>query len=190
MHILLDNLTATMIATAVILMVIAANLRGRTAMTDATAFYAMIHQQEEFGQILARDLNSVSSLQATALRTSDSTFTFRGFIGNSSTERTITYKYRLTRVQHGMRYHRVERYVDGQLDGGSGDIITGLKIEARDAFGAPVANTDAAKQIFVRFAVASLTARDQANPVAQARRAQRRVETSYWESSFSPVLLQ
>lgn len=190
MHILLDNMTATMIGMAVIMMVVAVNLRERAAMTDATAFYAMIHHQEEFAQILMRDLNSIAELQTTGLSDTDSTFTFRGFIGDSSTEHTIVYRYRHTRTHNGLRYHRVERYVDGQLDGGSGDLLTGLQIQARDGFGATVSDPDAAKQVFVRFEVASLTARNQANAAGARGAVQPRVETSYWEGAISPLLLQ
>ena len=188
MHVLLDNMTATMIGMAVILMVVAVNLRERAAMTDATAFYATIHHQEEFAQVLTRDLNSIAEVETITMRSADSTFAFRGFIGNSSTEHAIVYKYRHTRTRNGIRYHRVERYVDGQLDGGSGDLLTSWQIEARDGFGAPVSDPDAARQVFVRFEVASLTARDRAN--ADGRLGPQRVETSYWEGAISPLLLQ
>lgn len=177
MHIILDNLTATVVGGAILLMLLAVNVSNRESLTDSTAFYGMMMKQEAFAYMLTRDLQGVESLNSIE-ETSDGTFRFRGHIGDAATLHTIVYKREYVRDYEGTSYYQIYRMVDGEINGGSGDIITSWQIEARDASGSKVTDTDAAKQVFVRFDVGSKLG-DQA-----------KVDQTYWESSFFPPLLQ
>ena len=177
MQILLDNLTATIMGGAILLMIITANMSNRESLTDSTAFYSMMMKQEAFAYMLTRDLQGVESLSSIE-EASDSTFRFRGHIGDNATLHTIVYKREYVRDYEGTPYYQIYRMVDGEIVGGSGDIITSWRIEAQDATGAKVTDTDAAKQIYVRFDVGSKIG-DQA-----------KIEQTYWEASFFPPLLR
>ncbi len=176
MQVLLDHLGATIIGAAVLLIVLQVNQSDREALTDTSAFYVMIRQQEEFAKILTRDLQSVEALVTAAETNGD--FSFSGHIGNDPTLYHMTYRRELVRQQDGVSYYRIKRLVDGQTDGGSADIITAWEIEGRDASGEPVSNPLAASQIFVRFEAASLLGK------------KARIERSNWAASFIPPLLQ
>ncbi|MFB3131348.1 MAG: hypothetical protein ACE10K_02370, partial [Rhodothermales bacterium] len=176
MQYLLDHLAAMIIGTAVFLIVLLVNQSDREALTDTSAFYVMIRQQEEFAKILTRDLQSVEALVTAAEANGD--FSFSGHIGNDPTLYDITYRRELARQQDGVSYYRIKRLVDGQTDGGSADIITAWEIEGRDASGEPVSVPGAAVQIFVRFEVGSLIGK------------KARIERSYRAASFFPPLLQ
>ena len=176
MHFLLDHLAATVIGATVLLMVLFVQHRSRAALTDSTAFYAMIRQQEAFGLILARDLQSAAELVSVA--ETNGGFSFRGHIGDDPTSYMITYERERVRERDGLTYYRIKRLVDGQVDGGSGGSVTEWKIEGRDKFGQPVSDPAAAAQIYVRFEVRSLLGK------------QAKVKQSYWDASFFPPLLQ
>ncbi|HMB92423.1 MAG TPA: hypothetical protein VKP65_16340 [Rhodothermales bacterium] len=177
MQILLDNLTATIMGGAILLMIITANISNRESLTDSTAFYTMIMKQEAFAYMLTRDLQSVERLSSIE-EASDSTFRFRGHIGDDATLHTIVYKREYVRDYEGTAYYQIHRMVDGEIAGGSGDIITNWQVEARDVAGVKVSDTDAAKQIYVRFDVGSKIGK------------QAKIEQTYWEASFFPPLLQ
>ncbi len=186
MQVLLDNMAATIIGGVIFLMLIAVNMSNRESLTDTTAFYAMVRQQEEFAKILTLDLQGVEELHDVAENTADSTFRFRTFIENDPNPHEIVYKRQFVRQKDGLRYHRIVRYVDGQRVGGSADMITTWKVQARDAAGADVGDPDAARQIFVHFDVASLLGRKTNNEA----RFKPTVEQTYWEAAFFPPLLQ
>ena len=176
MQFLLDNLAASLIGMTVFMIMVLVNHSNREALTDSTAFYAMIRQQEEFGQILTRDMQGVEELLTVA--EASGSFSFRGYIGDEPTRHTITYQREQVRVQDGVPYYRIKRLVDGEPDGGSADVITEWTIEGRDPYGSAAGAPESAAQIHIRFEAGSLL----------GERAE--VEQSYWEASFFPPLLQ
>ncbi len=176
MHVLLDHISATLIGAAVFLLVLTVNQNKREAVADSTAFYMMIRHQEEFAQTVTRDMQGIEALLS--VEETKGSFSFRGYIGDDPTIYTIVYERDYVGERNGVKHYRIKRLVDGMVVGGSADIITDWKIEARNRSGAPAGSTSAAVQVHVQFKVAS--------HLGEAAR----IENSYWEGAFFPPLLQ
>lgn len=191
MHLLLDHITAVIIGGAILLMALTVYQSDREALTEATAFYAMIRHQEDFARTVTNDLQSIEEVYAAEMD-ADGRFVIKGFIGASSTSYEIAYVREVAREVDGIRYYRIRRYTrfPGALtwkeEGGSADVITDWTIEGRDASGNIAGTPAGITQLFVRFEVGSRLSPRTREALGETAR----VTNTVWEASFFPPLLQ
>ena len=79
-------------------------------------------------------------------------------------------------VRQGVAFYRVERLVDGVVEGGSSDILTDWEIRALNEDAGTITDPDDAAQVYVRFEAASTTVEMNV------------VQSIKWESRFFPQL--
>lgn len=179
MHFLLDNLSAQIIAGGLLVILLGIQMRGQRAVQEVTSFYALRNQQLAFVEFMKRDMRNVTQVQSTQENPSDGTFTFQARTDPGlTTPHTVVYRRVWQRKVGGLDQYRVERYVDGALDGMSLSTITAWQIEARNADGVAVGAPADARQIFVHF--------EAVNPFTSGTA----VDHSRWEASFRPPLIQ
>lgn len=194
MQFLLDNLTASIIAATMFMMMLSVNVRTQQSLTETTAFYAVTAQTESFTQILRRDMQGIVEILDNANGLEGDTthaFSFRGTIGNDLNEYIITYtpehiKTRTTIIESDYQkrdtlttsFYRIKRTVDGAEAGGSGDILTNWEMKCRNASGQYTTDPDVCAQVEVVLEAAS--------PLGDMMT----VTRLNWGSVFHPEVLQ
>ena len=179
MQFILDNLGATLIAVTILLMMFNLNSRNGQTLTETAAFYNMTTQTEAFAKILRRDLQSIADVLTIAedpQPDGSTEFRFESRIGLDTTLHTIIYRRKPAAVRQGITFYRVERLVDGVVEGGSTDILTDWEIRALNEDSGTITDPDDAAQIYVRFEAVSPTVEMNV------------VQSIKWESRFFPPL--
>lgn len=186
MHILFDNLTASLIASALFLLIVTVNTRTQQSLTESTTFHSMMRHGENFTQILRRDMQGVASPLSLEGDTS-SAFRFWGMIGTSTTADSISYVPQKVDTMYfeddagvtvAVPIFRIIRYVNGVEVGGSSDIIVDWKVKCFNANGLASSDTDECKRITVDLVAAPRIG------VAGT------VPRMNWGTTFFPPLLQ
>ena len=152
MHLLLDNLIATIVGMLLLFTMITSSVRQRQVTAQASAFYASTAQTESFLQILRRDLQGVTEVHSPSEDASTLKYSFDAQIGSSTTIHTITYKREKVKTKDDLNIYRIVRLVDGVAQGGSADIITDWQIATQNEEGQPLTGTSSlgsARQIYV-----------------------------------------
>lgn len=179
MHILLDKLSAALIATTMLLMIFSVNSRNGQAMNETTVFYSVATKTENFAKILRRDLQGIENVLTileSDLGGNITEFRFVTRIGQDTTKRTITYRKEPIAVHNATQFYHVKRLVDGTYEGGSGDIITHWHIAALNEDAGSISDPDDAAQVLVQFEAAS--------PMIETDV----IKSIKWESRFFPPL--
>jgi hypothetical protein len=181
MQLILDNLSATIIGSVILMALVVINFRNQSAAVESTGNYALNRQMLDFTEVLQRDFQNVSSLET--LVETDSTFSFFAQVEEDDTTK---YHVAYERTQVGVReetpLYSLERFVDGVSTGSSMGVVTDWEIAALDANGAAAASTDDALQIAVR--IRMITPFE-----VPGQNATSLTETD-WEATFRPELLQ
>lgn len=179
MQLLLDNLTATIIASVIVLMMMVVKLRGQETLAETTAFYAMTKQGETFAKVVRRDMQGLADVYTVEEDPADSTFRFKGRVGNDPTLYDITYRREWVKSRDGVDFYQIKRLVDGQPAGNSGPIVTDWEIQALNKDGLPITDpskTADCRQVYVQVEVASSFFETET------------VKRVNWESTFYPPL--
>lgn len=139
MQFLIDNLTATIITSIIIIMAMTVNIRTQQTMTETTSFHAMMKQSESFIQIIRRDMQGITEVQTVVgSAASDDEFCFMGIIGTNTIPDEICY--RPTEVSAAyievtsdstveVPIYSLTRTVWGEPSGGTIDMFTSWEVQ-------------------------------------------------------------
>ena len=181
MQFILDNISATIVGSTILLMLVATNHRNMLSSTEATSFYMMSKQSLEFTYTLKHDLQNVSSV--VTISETDSTFTFYAQTDPAdTTKHQVKYVRSKTGVRDAVNLYQIERFVDNVYAGGSLSTITDWMIEAHNEQGNTIADASDARQIYVRFKMAL--------PIPSTGQIGPAVDHMSWEATFQPKLIQ
>lgn len=193
MHIILDNLSATLIAATILVMIFSVNFHNGQTLTETSVFYGVTSHTEAFAKILRRDLQGIADIETVteeAQADGSTEFRFESRIGDDTTKHDVTYKKIFSQTRtfderlvdgtldstYTRDFFRVERLVDGVADGGSSDILIDWEIVALNEDAGSISDPDDAAQVYVRFEAAS--------PVVDTDV----IQSIKWESRFFPPL--
>lgn len=152
MTVLLDHLSATLIGGVVLLIVLATLHLVQVEAMETTMHYSLARSTASYGDVLTRELRSLSRVISLRENPSDSTFTFLARVSaGDTTQSEVNYRRVLAGHRGGRPVYRIERYVNGALEGGSPVLVTDWNIEALRFSGQPASNTAEAVQIGVAF---------------------------------------
>jgi len=181
MQIIFDHLAAVIIGGIVILILVAVNLRSRMVEVEATNHYALRAKQLVFVETVKRDMQNMTEVVSITEDSITGTFVFQALTDpDDSNPHQVTYQRVLVESRDSINLYHVNRLVDGVSDGGSSATITGWDIVARNEEGIQVADADDARQIYIFFEVVKPYAKDELDTI----------ESSRWESTFRPPLIQ
>jgi hypothetical protein len=178
MQILFDNLSSVIIATMVLLMLLAVSLRSQEDQVTTIRHETALNQQMSFIEnVLRRDMAGAASVQDLGVQP-DGTFTFRKVrqaSGGGTEEVQVTYRRVETNtLDDGTQLYRIERRVDGDVDGGSMSTITSWNINVQNGQGAVPADAADAEQIDVSFDIVLPFSSDE------------NVERRSWNATYRP----
>ena len=181
MQFIYDNIIAVLVA-SVVLLIIASNLQaGQKESIDATAFYSLNRHVASFKEVVLNDARCLS--RVTSVSEVDSSFQFFARVPpGSSAEQLVDYRRTLGEVYDGVQTYRIERFVDGQPDGGTAFQLVDWQIEFLDASGAPASGPDDAAGLHVRLDAMTPIARSAASSPSE-------FEDSRWETIIYPPIL-
>ena len=181
MHILLDHLTAILIAAFVAMIIVASQaLLGETEL-DQQLYEISRRQSQAFVQQVEGDLPNIGyrvpSSQPAIERWTDSTFAFRRRADTTASAPVILVEYRRAVVDSAtvddarVPVFEVQRFVDGARSGGSPPSLLSYSLRLLDDAGDPTAQPADAHAVRVRFnnAFASRTNRGDAGDARYAR---------------------
>ena len=179
MQLILDNLAAVMIAGVLFLILVGVNHRSRVAAVETSNYYALKQQQLSFVEVLKRDMQNVSSVASITEDAISFEYQFTARTDPAdNVERTVVYRRVSMGLQDSLHLYQIQRFVDGQPQGGSMSTIVEWEIISQNEEGARVTDIADARQIYIRFAAV--------NPYEQGET----VKRSRWEAAFRPPLLQ
>lgn len=169
MNVLLDNLTATIVAMSVLAMLVAMQYRAQEASVERTIAYSAKKQTIEFGKWIQDDIANVGagvsfgtvSVQELTTNSSGNTnlFRFRRKMNASDTD-PVDVTYQLVEsdtinVDGSVVYlYELRRRVDGTLEGTSPPTVTRFRIEMLNENGSLTAAPSEARQVRIRFSTA------------------------------------
>lgn len=197
MHIIWENLTATLLMLSIAFVLVTVNARNHATLNESTAYYALKSQGIAFAEVLKRDLQGVEEVLDHA--ESDSSFSFRTHIGESTTSFLIEYRRRhvSTRyveqmvggqaMQVPIKLYEIQRFVDGTRYGGSMSSLTKWEIQALNEEDDPLEATDDlsnCRKIWVRFEAATPFHIQAGEETIETET----VDRMRWESTFVPPL--
>lgn len=181
MQLILDNLSATLIGSVILMTLLLINFRNQSAAVESTGNYALNRQMLDFTEVLQRDLQNVSSVES--LAETDSAFAFFAQVEEDDTTKyRVVYERSQVGTRDNLPLYRIERFVDGVSSGSSMGVVTEWEIAALDAAGSQAVDPDQAQQITVR--VRMITPFE-----VPGQEATGLTETD-WEATFHPELLQ
>lgn len=156
MQLILDNIVASMVGSAVILMMMFVNHQSRMAATEAAGFYIMQQQVMSFTGTVQRDMQNLSSV--TTVTEEDSVFTFFAQVSpTDTTKQQVEYRRKKVGVRsisgNAIPVYQIERWVAGNPAGGSIATITDWNIQAQNAEGNSIADPADTRQVAVGFRV-------------------------------------
>lgn len=161
MDVLVDHLSATVIGTTVLLVLLGIGLRMTETGTDQQVYETSQRMSQALAQQLEGDLLNVGyglpASTAPIESWTDSTFTFRRRSGEALTDPILTVEYRRvttdsTVVDGAPRpVYTVERYENGVYSGGSTALLSTFDIDVLGDSGTPPATLEDTRAIRVRF---------------------------------------
>ncbi|MEM1057002.1 MAG: hypothetical protein AAGI52_15875 [Bacteroidota bacterium] len=164
---ILDNLTAILIGTTVLLMLVGISVRLSQTGTDQQVFETSQRVAQSLAQQLEGDLPNVGygvpRSIAPIVSWTDSSFAFRQRGGLDPDDPILVVEYRRviagTVIAGGapQPVYRVERYENGARIGGSPTSLASFELDLLDASGTPTALPEDARAVRVRFAASFLT---------------------------------
>ncbi len=176
MSFILDNLTATIIGTVALLIILTMQHQVRESSTERTAVYMAKNQSLELGNWMQRDLSNFGAginpgqpvFDGTEKNAAGltKTFSFRRRADSTAASPVIQISYELAQKDsvklngNYVKLYQVIRKVDGVKTGSSPALLTDFVIELLDATGATTYAASAAAYLRVRFAMALPFARD------------------------------
>ena len=181
MQFIFDNIIAVLVA-SVVLLIIAVNLQsGQKESIDATAFYSLNRHVASFKEVVLNDARCLS--RVTSVSEVDSSFQFFARVSpGSSAEQLVEYRRTLGDVYDNVQTYRIERFVDGQPDGGTAFQLVDWQIEFLDVFGAPASGPENAASLHVRLDAMTPIARSAASNPSE-------FTDSRWETVIHPPIL-
>lgn len=177
MFFIYDNLAATLVALAVLLVLVAMQTRMREVSVEQVGLYAAKKQSLEFGLWMRDDIATigqgtggippvVSHVDHATIPGMTSSFSFLKTTDGTGVVRTITYELQPVFESDGVTQQviaidtlsvplfEVRRLVDGVQDGASAPFITYFEIDLLDLAGMPVGGATAAtRQIRMSFSM-------------------------------------
>lgn len=179
MQFIFDNLSAILIAGVLFLVLVAVNHRSRVAAVETSNYYSLKQQQLSFVETLKRDMQNVTALETVAEEPATLEFRFSARTNPAdASDHDVTYRRQSAGMKEGKNVYVVKRYVDGVADGGSMSTILTWQIVAQNEEGVAVLDVANARQIYIYF--------ETLNPFSKSET----VESSRWEATFRPPLLQ
>jgi hypothetical protein len=181
MQFIYDNIIAVLVA-SVVLLIIASNLQaGQKESIDATAFYSLNRHVASFNEVVLNDARSLS--RPLSVQEVDSSFQFFALVSpGSSAEQLVEYRRTLGEVYDGVQTYRIERFVDGQPDGGAAFELVDWQIEFLDITGVPASGPDDAAGLHLRLDAMTPIGRSAASSPSE-------FEDSRWETIIYPPIL-
>lgn len=180
MQFILDNLSALLIASGILLSLAAVNHRTQLATIETSAFHNLKQQQLAFIELLQHDLNAVVSVSSTSVdpNTGEFQITTQPDPGSAAVRQVA---YTRTSVVHanGTTYDRIARHVDGIESGTSASFVTGWSMQLLNGEGKSVGSAPDGRQIAVYLELTF--------PAPVERQT---VGGSKWQMTFYPPLLQ
>jgi len=181
MQFILDNIVAVFVGSVVLLMIAVNLLAGQKESIDATAFYSLNRHVASFNEVVLNDARSLS--RAVSVQEVDRSFQFFARVSpGSSAEQLVEYRRTLGEVYDGVQTYRIERFVDGQPDGGTAFQLFDWQIEFLDASGAPASGPDDAAGLHVRLDAMTPITRSAASSLSE-------FTDSRWETVIHPPIL-
>lgn len=195
MQLIFDNLLATFVFGAIVLMVASTQARNQRVRVKAQGAYALRSQQLSFISTLRLDMAGMICDDSNLTKcpdfeedSSDNTYTFHTRLGGSSSTATVykvTYKRRQVGTlddEDNTKLYQIERYVDPSAslsdpDGGSMSTITSWSIKALNGAGQPPSAKGDIRKIKIRF--------ETVPPFTEEG-----TETRPWEATYEPVHLR
>ena len=197
MHIIWENMTATLILMGIALTMVVVNERNQRTLTESTAYYALKKQGLAFTEVLKRDLQGVEEVFMHAEE--DSVFQFSTRIGQDTTLQEVKYQRRKTgsrlmtvtneqgaQVNEIVAFYEIQRFTRPAYgtstwtrSGGSMEYLTEWEIQALNEENVPLEGTDPlanCRRVGVSFAAAS--------PYLETET----VDQMRWETVFVPPL--
>ncbi|MDX1429948.1 MAG: hypothetical protein R3282_06655 [Rhodothermales bacterium] len=193
MQFLFDNIVASIVGAVILLMMVATHHRNQLASAEATSYYMLQQQVLDFTATIQRDMQNVSSVQNLTEDTSGG----EGFVGSFSfraqtsptdtTKRLVTYRRKVAgsryrKGQGNVTFYQIERFVEGNITGGSIGTLTDWGIQVLNEEGNPASTVGDAKQIRVALAAAT--------PVDVEARDGVTIRDTRWQSTFRPRMLR
>ena len=199
MHIIWENLTATILMLSIAFVLVTVNARNHASLNESTAYYALKSQGIAFTELLKRDLQGVEEVfdyESGA----DSTFAFRAHIGEDPTSYLIEYRQRHVKTrwvevvnEQGqveeipVKLYEIQRFVDGQRYGGSMASLTKWVVKTLNAEDDTLdgsADLSNCRKVYVRF---------EAAPPHYVKSSTRTIDTETvdrmrWQATFVPPL--
>lgn len=188
MQFLYDNIIATLVGGMTILLLIALQLQASETNIEAVGFYDAKVKQVMFAEVVQTDIANIGAGRA-ATETmieawSTTNFEFWTQTDSSGTIDRVRYELAQTGTEtvgdSTYTVHKVNRYTNGVLSGGSSSLVTQFQITLYDAHGAVITNgnLDRTRQISIRI--------DSLPPWRQ----EHTIEQSIWTYTVRPANLE
>jgi len=181
MQFIYDNIIAVLVG-SVVLLIVASNLQaGQKESIEATAFYSLNRHVASFNEVVLNDVRSIS--RASSVQEIDSSFQFFARVSpGSSAEQLVEYRRTLGEVYDSVQTYHIERFVDGQPDGGAAFPLVDWQIEFLDSSGVPASGADDAAGLHIRLDAMTPIARSAASSPSE-------FDDSRWETVIHPPIL-
>ena len=181
MQFILDNIVAVFVGSVVLLMIAVNLLAGQKESIDATAFYSLNRHVASFNEVVLNDARSLS--RAVSVQEVDRSFQFYARVSpGSSAEQLVEYRRTLGEVYDGVQTYRIERFVDGQPDGGTAFQLVDWQIEFLDITGMPASGPEDAAGLHVLIDAMTPISRSAASSPSE-------FSDSRWETIVRPPIL-
>ena len=180
MQFILDNLSALLIASGILLSLAAVNHRTQLATIETGAFHNLKQQQLAFIELLEHDMNAAVDVASTSVDPGTGVFRLTTRPDPSSPDvRETTYTRTTIVHENGTSYERIVRRIDGVEAGSSPSFVTGWRMQLLNGEGKPVGSARDGRQISVYLELTY--------PAPAERQT---VLESTWQMTFHPPLLQ
>lgn len=183
MQLILDNLTALLVTSTLLVILLVVHQRNQNVQVQETNYSALRKHQVNFVQTLQRDISGIYRIETTEEQP-DSTFSFWTRLPSSMDTVRVVYQRRKVGERAGQDLYQVLRYESptGSLtssnhDGGSIPSLTDWNIMVLNRDGNPPEGAEDARQVHIRF--------EALTPFDDGEKLVRRP----WEATFYPVML-
>ena len=190
MHVVLDHLTAIIVAGFVILITMAMLALQAEESQETTRTYITQQAVSGFTEVLVADLENMGAqvplgVSVVTTLTPDN-FTFWGLDGPEGNSAQITYSRTAVGSLDSLTLYRVDRFVNGVADGAMDGEVTQFVVSLLDNSGVtlPESGWDDTRQVFLRVERATAYAR------TGERAAREAVRVQGWGSTVRPLALQ
>jgi hypothetical protein len=179
MQFILDHIVATMVGSAIFLMLAFIMADSQALIVDSTNHRALKKQELDFIKMVRRDLHGASEVLTVEESAATGEFTFRTQPDiTSAAEVTVTYRREYIGMRDTTALYQIVRVQDGLNDGASMVTVTDWYIRGRNDEGGDTMLLSEVAQIYIRFEAAAPL--EDVEPVGRSR----------WEATFHPPLLQ